>query len=144
MSIVALVLAATFAAGPSHPTSELVGVWHGTSTCTKADWNAACHDEEVVYDFHDGRTPKHVVVHAYKIVGGKADFMGDLDFSWDETSNAWKAEFASPRVHSRWLFEVTGESLAGKAFLLPEMRVGRTVQVTRHHGPAPWSLTPGP
>jgi hypothetical protein len=127
-----------------HPTSELVGLWHGTSICTKADWNAACHDEEAVYDVHPGEAPGHVLLHGYKIVAGAAEFMGDLDFAWDDEAKAWKAEFVGPRVRSRWLLEVAGDSLTGKAFLLPDLRVGRTIRVERHRGPSPWTLNPGP
>ena len=81
-------------AAAAHPTSELIGRWRGTSICTKADWNAACHDEEALYDFKEGVAPGHVLSKGYKIVNGTPEFMGDLDFAWDPGAGAWVAEFA--------------------------------------------------
>ena len=89
MTAAALLLSSlvmTQGAGAGHPTSELVGRWRGTSICTKADWNAACHDEEALYDFQEGVAPGHVLSKGYKIVNGKPEYMGDLDFAYDETA----------------------------------------------------------
>jgi hypothetical protein len=115
----------------AHPTSELVGRWTGSSVCTKADWNAACHDEEALYDFQEGVAPGHVLSKGYKMVNGKPEYMGDLDFAYDETAKAWVAEFSGTSVQSRWIFEPHGDDLRGRAVLLPSMRVGRTIHVTR-------------
>jgi hypothetical protein len=111
------------AGAAGHPTSELVGRWHGTSICTKADWNASCHDEEALYECKDGVAPGHVLMKGYKIVNGKPEYMGDLDFAYDETAGAWVAEFAGSRVQSRWIFETQGDDLNGRAVSLPSMRV---------------------
>jgi hypothetical protein len=67
----------------------------------------------------------------YKIVNGKPEYMGDLDFAYDETAGAWVAEFAGSRVQSRWIFETQGDDLNGRAVSLPSMRVARTIHVTR-------------
>jgi hypothetical protein len=136
--LVALLGVAT--AGAPDPTGKLIGLWHGTSICTKADWNAACHDEEAVYDVHAGEVPGHVVLHGYKVVAGAAEFMGDLDFVYHEADDTWVAEFVGPHVTSRWVFKVTGESIDGQALLMPEKRVGREIRVTRLHGDSPWRL----
>ena len=124
-------LAVTQGGAPGHPTSELVGRWRGPSICTKADWNAACHDEDALYDFKEGVAPGHVLCKGYKMVNGKPDYMGDLDFAFDATDKAWVAEYAGPRVQSRWIFEVTGDELKGRVLLLPEKRIGRMIHVTR-------------
>lgn len=116
---------------PGHPTSELVGRWHGSSVCTKAEWNAACHDEEALYDASEGARPGHVLLKGYKVVNGQPEFMGDLDFTYDETAKAWVSDYAGPRVHSRWIFEVRGDDLNGRTVILPTMRVGRTIHGTR-------------
>jgi hypothetical protein len=127
-----------------HPASELLGVWHGTSICAKADWNRSCHDEEALYDFHPGEAAGHVIEHAYKIVNGRAEFMGDLDYAWDDTLHAWVADFANERVHVHWILEPHGDALEGRAELLPSLNIGRQIRVSRIHGESPWPLTPGP
>jgi hypothetical protein len=114
-----------------HPASELVGRWRGTSVCTKADWNSACHDETVVYECSQGAAPGQVLLRAFKIVQGKPEFMGDLTFSWDDRLRAWVASFANERVHLRVTLEPKGDTLEGRMVLLPEMRVGRQMHVTR-------------
>jgi hypothetical protein len=124
-------LLATQSGAAAHPASELVGRWRGTSICTKADWNAACHDETALYDFNEGDAPGHVVSKGYKVVNGKPEYMGDLDFSYDETARAWVAEYSGPRVQTRWIFEPHGDDLNGRAVALPSMRVARTIHITR-------------
>jgi hypothetical protein len=48
---------------------SIAGRWHGESICVKAAWNAACHDEEVVYDVApDSTQPGRMRFHASKIV----------------------------------------------------------------------------
>lgn len=124
-------LAMPHSAGQAHPTSELVGRWRGTSICTKADWNAACHDEDALYEASAGGAPGHVLLKGYKIVNGQPEYMGDLDFAYDETAKAWVAEYAGPRVRARWIFDVQGDDLKGRTVILPSMQVGRTIHVTR-------------
>ena len=62
---------------------------------------------------------------------GKPEFMGDLTFSWDDRLRAWVASFANERVHLRVTLEPKGDTLEGRMVLLPEMRVGRQMHVTR-------------
>jgi hypothetical protein len=131
LGFVLALLSAAAAAGNSPPTSDLLGRWHGTSICTKADWNQACHDEEALYDFAPGVAPGHLVLHAYKIVNREPVFMGDLDVTWDDTLHAWAAEFSNERVHIRWIFEPHGDSLDGRMVFLPTMRTGRVLHVSR-------------
>ena len=108
--VVLLSLAVTQGGVAGHPTSELVGRWTGRPICTKADWNAACHDESALYDFKEGVAPGRVLSKGSKIVNGKPEYMGDLDFAYDETAKAWVAEFSGPRVQSRWISRCTGTS----------------------------------
>jgi len=69
--------------GGPHPTSELLGHWRGESICVKADWNAACNDEVVFYDVVPGEKPDRVLLRAYKIVNGRNEPMGDLEFAYE-------------------------------------------------------------
>lgn len=111
--------------------TDLLGRWHGTSICTKADWNQACHDEEALYDFKPGVAPGHLLQHGYKIVNGKPVLMGDLDVAWNDTLHAWAADYSNERVHIRWIFEPHGDSLDGRLVLLPTQRVGRVLHLER-------------
>jgi hypothetical protein len=124
-------LGMTQGAVPGHPTSELVGRWRGPSICTKADWNAACHDEDAFYDASEGVAPGHVLLKGYKVIDGKPQYMGDLDFAFDASEKAWVAEFSGPHLQSRWIFEVSGNELHGQAVVLPSKQVSRTIHVTR-------------
>jgi hypothetical protein len=58
----------------------LTGDWTGTSLCTDLKAAPACHDETVVYHITE---PRENAVHivADKIVDGKPEYMGDLDFT---------------------------------------------------------------
>jgi hypothetical protein len=74
--------------------------WRGTSICTKADWNAACHDEEVLYDFQEGVAPGHVLSKGAQD-REQSGIHGRPRLVHDETAKAWVAEFSGPRVQSR-------------------------------------------
>ena len=124
------VLALAILAGP-HPTSELLGHWRGESICVKADWNAACNDEVVFYDFVPGDKSDRVLVHAYKIVNGQNLPMGDLDFAYDAGLKAWAADFSNARVRIRFVFDVHGASLDGRLLDLKAGRVARHIRASR-------------
>ena len=129
------VLALAMLAGGPHPTSELLGHWRGESICVKADWNAACNDEVVFYDFVPGEKPDHVLAHAYKIVNGRNEPMGDLEFAYDAGLKAWTADFSNARVRIRCVFDVHGASLDGRLVDLKAGRVARHIRVSREASP---------
>ena len=122
-------------AGDPHPTSELLGHWRGTSICVKADWNAACNDEVVFYDFVPGEKPERVLLHGYKIVNGQNEWMGDLDFAYDAGLKAWAADFSNARVRIRFVFDVHGSSLEGRLLDLKTDRIARHIRVSREAPP---------
>jgi hypothetical protein len=129
--VVLCAMAVSGANRQAHPPSELLGRWRGTSICTRADWNVACHDEEAYYDAQPGDAAGHVLLHGYKMVNGKPEFMGDLDFTYDPALRAWTSEFQSTRVHSKWIFEIAGDELHGRAVSLPSLRIARDIHVRR-------------
>ena len=47
------------------------------------------------YDVVPGEKPDRVLVHAYKIVNGQNEPMGDLDFGYDAGLKAWAADFSN-------------------------------------------------
>ena len=117
------------------PVAAILGRWEGTSTCIRADWNRACHDEVVRYDVvRDSLRPGVLIHHAYKRVGTEWEWMGDLDLRYDAAGGRWAGEFSNSRVHIEWSFWRQGADLAGKVIDLPGGRQARDVLV---HRPAP-------
>lgn len=117
---------------PAPPRAEILGRWRGTSICVAAPWNAACKDEVIIYRFvaiPDDTT--RVLLHAFKLVNGVEDLMGDLPCSFDADSGAWLAPFANGRVSLVWSYRTHGDSLTGQVVLLPERRIGRHVAAVR-------------
>jgi len=118
-------------AAPQRP-PQFIGHWHGHSICVPADWNAACRDEEVLYDVV--RAPAdsaRVVMHASRIVNGAIVPMGDLELSFVDSVQSWVGEFANARVHIEWWYKVSGSALTGTLLDLPERLVARHVTATK-------------
>jgi hypothetical protein len=125
------VLVLAMLAGDSHSTSELVGHWRGESVCVKADWNAACNDEVVFYDAVPAEKSGRVLLHAYKIVNGENQPMGDLEFAYDAGLKSWAADFSNARVRIRFIFDVHGSALDGRLLDLKNDRIARHIRVSR-------------
>ncbi|HEV7488318.1 MAG TPA: hypothetical protein VGQ65_21800 [Thermoanaerobaculia bacterium] len=66
------------AADPGQP---LLGHWTGTSICTAV--RPACHDEIASYYVKPGSSQDAVTVDACKVVDGKDESMGTIDFHVD-------------------------------------------------------------
>ena len=116
------------AASPTHPRSELIGIWRGTSVCTDRVVAPACNDEVVVYEFSAGSQPEIVHWRADKVVAGKRVPMGEFDLAFDQNDACWRAEFTSPRVHMIWCLLVEGAELKGTAWLLPGKQIVRKIE----------------
>lgn len=131
-----IALAAAVVVAASHASAQspraIVGHWRGDSICIKERWNAACHDEHIVYDFTPlGADSARVHQRAYKIVGGKPELMGELDFTYDPKARAWLADFRNTRVHIVWRYEVHGTELTGRVNMIPSGKLARTVRAKR-------------
>ncbi len=114
--------------------NRILGRWHGTSICTKADWNAACNDETVMYEFVPSAVAAgKITLHAYKYVQQAPQPMYDLDFDYDAARGQWWADFANTRVSIRWSYWLRDDgTLAGKVVdLKAQERVARNVSVSR-------------
>ena len=110
------------------PAEAVLGRWEGTSTCIKADWNAACRDEVTRYDFvRDSTRPGVIVTHAYKRAGTDWEWMGDVDVRWDSAGHRWAGEWSNSRVHLEWSWWRQGDKLAGQLLSLPDRRKARDV-----------------
>ncbi len=111
---------------------SILGRWHGTSTCVVAEWNRACNNEQVIYDFVPAPPDaNHVILHAAKLVGDQPESMGDLAFNYSPTPGTWDSDFANERVRIRWTFLVRGDTLVGELTILPTLQIARHVVASR-------------
>lgn len=109
----------------------ILGRWSGTSICVKAEWNAACNDESVVYEFVPSDSAGRITLHASKVIAGKPEPMGDLDVSYDPAARRWFGDFDNARVSIRWIYEVAGSRLTGRVVDRRTFRVSRNVTASR-------------
>ncbi len=86
--------------------TQLFGDWSGDSICQVK--NSPCHDENVVYHISKGDGPDLVVVNADKIVDGKAENMGTLDFKYDA-----KAKTLVSESYGHWVFYIKDNKMDG-------------------------------
>jgi hypothetical protein len=137
-AIAACLLAVTPGPAPRAGARAILGSWHGSSRCVKADWNVACHDETVEYEFvaNDSDTLKSVL-HAAKMAQGALAPMYDLPFAYDRRTATWTSDFANNRTSIRWTYWLQGDSLLGQVAIRPDMRIGR--HVVAHRGRIPKS-----
>jgi len=114
------------------PRDTILGRWGGESICVKAPWNSACNDEQIVYQFEPSPTRKGgVIQHAFKLIGGVPQLMGDLEFRFDSAGKEWVGDFANSRTRVRWFYKVSGENLTGRVVVLNSGKVGRRVRAHR-------------
>ena len=126
-----LVTSLVAVAPQDHKSSELVGTWRGTSTCTDRVAAPACRDEVVVYDFTPGAKPGTVTWKADKVVDGKREPMGEMDLAYDTREKCWIAEFKCPRVYSVWCLVVDGTRLTDTGRQLPGKETIRKIEVKK-------------
>ena len=119
--------------------SKLVGNWTGESICTDAF--PACHDEKVVYRIKEppDRTGK-VTITADKIVDGKPETMGVLDFKYDGEKGTLVCEFTRGNTHGLWEFTVKEDTMEGTLIVLPDKTLARRVKLKKEKSSAPDSL----
>jgi len=134
--VLVFLLAARLARGEASgqgaaPVDEIVGTWRGSSICVDRQAAPACNDEQVVYEISASGKPNTVTVKADKVVDGKRQSMGDLDFTHDSKSGSWTTEFENPRVHALWRLTVTGDALRGTLVLLPSRAVARKMDLKK-------------
>ena len=123
IGILLLALACT----PAQSQEGIVGSWRGTSLCVDKANFPACKDEQVIYDvLPKGSRRDTVTVRADKIVNGKREFMGELEFSLLPDSS-WVAHYENPRVKSRFVIRVRDTHMTG--FLMDEIAGQRVREV---------------
>lgn len=133
----ALVVTSTASLTAQSPRA-IVGHWSGESICVRASWNAACHDEHVVYDVNPlGADSMRVHVEAFKIVAGRTEPMYGQDLTYDPRRHAWLGEFRNARVRILWRYELRGAELDGRLTMIPSGALARTIRVHRSTPAAP-------
>lgn len=112
--------------------SGLVGNWSGESVCVDKEKFPACNDEQVVYRIAvtSGKSDG-VTITMDKLVNGKPETMGVLDFIYNARTHTLSAEFTRNRRHGVWEFVVTGDALEGTLSTLPDKTLVRRVKVKK-------------
>jgi hypothetical protein len=111
--------------------SKLIGDWSGESICVGN--NPSCHDEKVIY--HISRSSAgagRVTLAADKIVDGKPEPMGELEFTYDSRHETLTGEFQNARYHGLWEYAVKGNIMEGTLSLLPDKTIVRRIKVIRN------------
>ena len=109
---------------------KLIGDWTGESICQ--GYRPACHDEKVVY--HISKTPDKpdtVTLAADKIVDGKPEQMGVLEFKYDSEKGTLTSDFTRGNTHGLWELTVKGDTMEGTLIILPDKTIGRRVKVKK-------------
>jgi hypothetical protein len=114
------------------PKAEILGLWKGTSTCTKVDLNEFCRDETVVYNFVDvPEQPGTVELKAARIIDNSLKPMYTLFFTYRPDEGRWTSAFERPQVRGIWAYAVHGGDMTGTASVLPSLTVVRNVEAKR-------------
>lgn len=114
------------------PKAEILGLWKGTSVCTKVEVNEFCRDETIVYNFVDiPSQPATVALKASRVVDRTLQRTFDLYFTFRPDRGKWTCEFARGDGRAVWEYVVQGDALTGAAILLPDLTVVRNVSATR-------------
>jgi hypothetical protein len=114
------------------PKAEILGLWKGSSTCTKVEAAEFCNDEAVVYNFIDvPDQPATVTLKAARIVDGTLQITFSIYVTYRPEEHRWTSEFEGPRARGIWTYVVHGDEMAGNVALLPELTVVRNLTAKR-------------
>lgn len=114
------------------PKAEILGLWKGSSICTKVETNEFCRDETVVYNFVDvPEQPATVALKAARLVDNSLQQVYSLYVTYRPEQGRWTSEFTRPQVRGIWTYVVHGDELTGIATVLPELTVVRNVGAKR-------------
>jgi len=117
----------TLITGKSVIAQSIEGVWKGTSLCQVK--NSPCHDEVVVYYISKDSTGKSYVMIANKIVDGKEDYMGTLNFTYNDRQKIFVC--VDSLRNARWEFKLTGKVMKGN--LMNNGALYRIIDVKREN-----------
>jgi len=101
------------------------GNWKGTSLCQVK--NSSCHDETVVYHISKNSGSNLYPVDAGKIIDGKENDMGTLNFSFDPKQMILFLVDSVQQV--KWEFKVIGKEMHGT--LISKGKLYRIVELKK-------------
>ena len=132
MLLAAVESAAAAPATAPAPKAEILGIWKGSSICTKVEGNELCHDETVVYNFVDvPDQPATVALKAARIIDNTVKPMYWLYVTYRPDQGSWTSEFERPQVRGIWAYVVHGDDMTGTATVLPSLKIVRNVEASR-------------
>jgi hypothetical protein len=105
--------------------SVLYGKWDGESICTNV--RPACHDEHAVYHIASSDKPDVVAMTMNKVVDGKEETMGTLEYHVDPAATTLTSEFRG----FVWTFDRTGGRMQGTLKQLPNGEVIRNIRIEK-------------
>lgn len=112
--------------------AELVGKWSGESICVNKEKFPACNDEQVIYRVVKASAGANVfTITMDKIVNGKPETMGVLDFIYDAEKQALSCEFRRNRGTGLFELAVNGDLMDGTLITLPDKTLVRHIKVKK-------------
>lgn len=130
IAVASLLCTLMLSASAADKQTKLNGDWAGESICV--GHRPACHDEKVVYHVKQHEDdPTIVTIAADKIIDGKPEEMGVLDFKYDSAKGTLFNEFTKGSTHAIWEFTVKGDTMEGTLKILPDKAVSRRIHVTK-------------
>ncbi len=112
--------------------SQPAGNWSGESICVNKEKFPSCHDEQVVYRIVKASGKSNILtVKADKIVNGKPETMGVLDFVYDAQKQTLSCEFTRNSWHGIFEFARKGDLMDGTLITLPDKTIVRRIKVKK-------------
>jgi hypothetical protein len=122
-----LALALVLAAPAQASETAIDGTWKGTSICQVKP--SPCHDETVVYRARQTGPDSHRI-RAYKIVGGKEVFMGEIIGTYTSATTFRAQSVDRQNRTATWSFTLNGDHMSGR-LTLDDGTLFRLIEVNR-------------
>jgi hypothetical protein len=105
------------------------GNWYGDSVCQVP--TSPCKTEKVVYRIIQMNDNGKFIMQADKIINEKPEYMGTIEFQFDEKANTLTAKTTSPnRGDAIWKFTINGKEMEGTLTMV-DGTLYRKIKVTK-------------
>jgi hypothetical protein len=119
---------ALLVAAPAHADETAIdGTWKGTSICHVKP--SPCHDETVVYRARQTDPDSHRI-RAYKIVGDKEVYMGEIIGTYTGATTFQAQSVDHQHRTATWTFTLNGDHMSGR-LTLDDGTLFRLIEVDR-------------